>query len=129
MVTHYLTAVGKTIALVFSGASKNFQHNGSVLRAANSMQLIPGLGNFTINFSDFYQKALNIAIAVAIVVAISMVSVSGYSMMMAQGDGTKIKNAKEQIQDVIMGLVLILLAATVVRLVFQAFQINVVEVK
>jgi hypothetical protein len=95
---------------------------------AGPMELIPGFAKFDLTLTSFYDKLLIASVSIAIVVAISLIASSGYTMMMSQGDSGKIKEAKAQIQDAIMGLVLILLAATVVRIVFSVLKIGVVTI-
>ena len=92
-----------------------------------TMVLIPGFAAFSLTFDSFYDKMLTVAVSIAIMVAVILVTSAGYSMMTSLGSPDKIKAAKAQIQDAIMGLLLILLAATVVKLVFDALGITAVK--
>jgi len=57
-------------------------------------------------------------------IAVIMVAASGYTILTSGGDAAKLKDAKEQLQNAILGLLLILGAVTIVGIVFNLLGIS-----
>lgn len=59
-------------------------------------------------------------------IAVILVAVGGYKILMSNGDQQKIVDGKEQIQNAVLGFMLVLLAVTVIKWVFSLLGINTV---
>lgn len=69
-------------------------------------------------------KFLPVAIAIGISAAVVLVAVGGYKMLTSGGDSSKIKDAKEQIQNAILGLILVVAAVTIATIVMNQLGIT-----
>lgn len=83
------------------------------------MILIDGGTEFSAEPSALINTVITISVALAIIVAIILAAASGYTMMSSGGDAAKLKDAKEQLQNAILGLLVILGALTITTIVFN----------
>lgn len=74
----------------------------------------------TVTGGGFATTVLNLGAYLGSFVAVIMIISGGYKMLTSSGDAAKIKDGREQITNAGMGLALILLASTFIRLVFTA---------
>lgn len=88
---------------------------------AATVTVIDGLGGFSTEPDDFTGKLYGIGLGLGGVVAAILVAVGAYSILTSGGDVQKVKDGREQISNAIMGFALILLAVTVIRIVFNTF--------
>lgn len=85
--------------------------------------LIDGVSALNPDIQTFISKFTTVSISLSVVVAVVLIAVAGYTMVSSQGDPNAIKDATDQIQNAIMGFVLILAAVTVIRIIFTALGI------
>ncbi|PJA14648.1 hypothetical protein COX64_01760 [Candidatus Dojkabacteria bacterium CG_4_10_14_0_2_um_filter_Dojkabacteria_WS6_41_15] len=91
---------------------------------AQTMPLLDGGETYTPEADSFFNKVLVIAVALSVMIAVIMVAASGYTILTSGGDAAKLKDAKEQLQNAILGLLLILGAVTIVGIVFNLLGIS-----
>src|SRR5690606_17585659 len=81
------------------------------------------VGNDPITLVDWFVR-VSVGIAVAAVVV--LVAVGGYKMTLSGGDAGKIKDGKEQIQNAILGFMLIAAAVTITIMILRQLGINLI---
>lgn len=74
----------------------------------------------SVSGGGFATTVLNLGAYLGSFIAVIMIVSGGYKMLSSAGDAAKIKDGREQIMNAGMGLALILLASTFIRLVFTA---------
>lgn len=88
--------------------------------AAPSLILIDGANPVGADYNSFVNKITTVGLSLGIAVAIILVAIGGYKMVSSKGDANAIKDAQDQIQNAILGFMLILLAVSVVRIILTA---------
>jgi len=73
---------------------------------------------------DFAGQVLSIGAYLGSFIALIMIVSGGYKMLMSGGDPQKIKDGRDQITNAGMGLALIILASSVIRMVFGAIGLS-----
>ncbi|MCC7304004.1 hypothetical protein IT418_01140 [bacterium] len=73
----------------------------------------------------FIGKFLPIAIGIGISSAVILVALAGYRLLMSGGDAAKIKDASEQIQNAVLGLMLIIAAVSISVLIVKTLGIDI----
>jgi hypothetical protein len=102
----------------------NSLHN--FLAAGPSMVLIDGPSPISLNAdaNSLVDEITKVGLGLGVAVAIILVTISGYKMIMSKGDPKGIQDAQDQIQNAIMGFLLILAAVSLVRLILAAVGIT-----
>lgn len=80
-----------------------------------------------INISSIPQAAkilINAALSLLGVLFIIMIILAGFKWMTAQGDAKKVEEAKENIKNAVIGLVVVLAAYSITYFVFQALGVE-----
>lgn len=88
----------------------------AILVALPAFAAIPGYV-FGLGLEDWLKNVLNLLFGGIIVIAIIIIVLSGYDMVVAQGDATKAGKAKEQIAWAIIGIITALVALALVNFV------------
>lgn len=88
------------------------------LTGSGTIELFPGFGEISTSPGAFYGIFLTAGVGLGIAIAVILVAMGGYTMMNSGGDAKKLQDAREQIQNAIMGLLLILLSVAIARIVF-----------
>ena len=100
-----------------------FLQNTAVQLLANagpSMILIDGSNPIAADPNSFVNKVTTVGLSLGVAVAVVLVAIAGYKMINSKGDANAIKDAQDQIQNAIMGFMLILLAVAVVKIILGA---------
>ncbi len=84
-----------------------------------------GIAGDNVKFDTFLNAVVPVTVAVGITAAVVLVAMAGYKMSTSSGDSTKIKDAKEQIQNAIMGLLLILGAVSITAIIMSTLNITI----
>ncbi|GEM_PF-5919019 len=118
-----LSHTQKRIGSIFTLLIVSFYLSISTVRAAIVPSVDFGSGlliGTSVMGGGFATTILNLGAYFGSSVAIIMVISGGYKMLSSAGDAAKIRDGREQITNAGMGLALILLASTFIRLVFTA---------
>ncbi|MFZ6022234.1 MAG: hypothetical protein ACOYT9_02055 [Patescibacteria group bacterium] len=95
----------------------------NLLAQAPSMILIDGSDPVGADPNSLVNKITTVGLSLGVAVAVILVSISGYKMMSSKGDAKGIQDAQDQIQNALMGFLLILLAVALVRIILGALGI------
>ena len=76
-----------------------------------------GLGNIGTNFSDTISSLFLILLGFAGAVAVILIIVSGYNMMLSEGNPEKVKGARETLTSAIVGLLFILFSGAILQII------------
>jgi len=101
-----------------------FDTIGNLIAGDDEMALIDGATDFQTDPASALNRIIGISIGLGVAIAIILVAAGGYRMMSSGGDAAKLKDAREQIQNAILGLLLILGSITVLSIVFNIFGIS-----
>jgi uncharacterized membrane protein YjfL (UPF0719 family) len=71
------------------------------------------------NIGDLIGYLINIALALVGLAAAIALIIAGYKYIMAGGNESRVKEATQQIKWALFGLILVLLAFTIVRVIFN----------
>jgi len=89
------------------------------------MKLFPGLDiSFDTTMYGFSSIIVKKSVGLGAFLAMILVAMGGYKILTSSGDPAKIKDGKEQIQNAILGFVLIVLAVSIVEIIFTSFHIS-----
>lgn len=82
----------------------------------------PGCNNFTNpqDPEDLIRAIYDLSRPIAIVLGVLIIIVSGYTIMTSQGDPRAVQNAKENLTSGIMGLIFILVAVSLLRIIISS---------
>jgi len=72
----------------------------------------------------FMQKIINVAIPLSAICVILILAFSSYKLMMSKGDPDKLRDAKDQISNAIIGFVFILVSAGILMLISTLLGLN-----
>lgn len=100
-----------------------------ILRVADLVLIDNGNNNdITVNndpmgLVDWFVR---VSVGIAVAAVIILVAVGGYKMSLSGGDAGKIKDGKEQIQNALLGFMLIAAAVTITVMILQQLGINLI---
>ncbi len=66
---------------------------------------------------QFFRMLFNFLLPLAIIVAVAIIGISGYGLMTSEGDPRKVQTSKDNLFSAIMGLVFVLLAIVIYRVI------------
>ena len=93
-------------------------------QGAPEMTLIDSVSPVTADPSSFVNKFATVGLGLGTAVAVILVAIGGYTMMTSHGDAKKVQDAQDQIQNAIMGFLLILAAVAVIKIIVDALGIG-----
>lgn len=91
---------------------------------AGSITVIDGTEEFSTSPAESLNRIILIAVGIAVAVGIILVAAAGYRMMSSGGDAAKLKDARDQLQNAILGLILVLAAVTIMGIIFNIIGIE-----
>ncbi|WKZ23573.1 MAG: hypothetical protein QY312_02290 [Candidatus Dojkabacteria bacterium] len=86
--------------------------------------LIDGTDPYSPDPNSFFQRIVDVSIGIGVGAAVLLVGAAAYRMMLSKGEAGQIKDSMEQIQNAILGLILIVVAATVTYIVLNAIGVT-----
>jgi hypothetical protein len=95
----------------------------STLRA-QTLDVIDGVDPFSTDPGGAVNSIIKISVGLAVAIGIVLVAAAGYRMMSSGGDAAKLKDARDQLQNAILGLILVLAAVTIMGIVFNIIGIE-----
>jgi hypothetical protein len=83
----------------------------------NGISCPTALGDLPTNLSALLTKVFSIALSIAGVVALGLIIVSGYRLMISQGNPEQVKGAREQLTAAIIGLLFIIFSLVILQII------------
>ncbi len=75
------------------------------------------LGDLPTNLSALLTRVFSIVLSIAGIVALGLIIISGYRIMVSQGNPEQIKNAREQLTAAIIGLLFIIFSLVILQII------------
>ncbi len=103
--------------------SKLYQRKGLqkvLILALGASASVPSAFALGPNIASAISTLYKLGLPVAIVIGLALIIINGYGIMTSEGDPRKVQTAKENLFSAIMGLVFVLLALVIYRVIVSS---------